>query len=1098
MKCVRSLLILLVVASVPSAIHAQIDARMLRYPDVSQTHIAFSYAGDIWIVAKEGGLAARLSSPAGEETFPRFSPDGSRIAFTGNYDGNEDVYAVPAFGGMPKRLTHHPDSDRMLDWFPGGDAVLIASSMHSGRQRFRQLYRVSDEGGLPELLPLAYGEFAAISPDGSKLAFTIKAREFRTWKRYRGGWAPDIWIYDFATGEAKNLTDHPANDAQPMWHGSKLYFLSDRGANERYDIWAYDSLDSEPRQVTSVGDFDVHFPGAGPSDIVFEAGGRLYRMALPSEEVQEVPVRVVTDRATLQAQVKNVKDLIAAGTISPSGKRVLFEARGELFNMPEEHGPILNLTHSSGAAERHPAWSPDGKWIAYFSDRSGEYQLTIRAADGIGGETKLTSMGPGYRYTPSWSPDSQMLVFIDEAMRIHLFDRRTNSLKRIHQEPEFRGHGSLASFRAAWSPDSRWIAWGSDLDRSRRAIAVYDTRTGERHQVTSGYYVDDTPVFDPEGKYLYFQSNRGLRPVYSDLDNSFVYPNTTRLVAAPLRRDVPSPLAPRNDVEGEKDEGEKDDEANEDEKSKGTDEAKKTPPKPVAIDLEAFEERIVLLPPASGRYAGLTAVKGKLVYRRRPLAGQDEKTPSPLVYWDLEEREEKTIVENVDDFELSADGKKVLIRKEKVWHLVKLAPEQKPEKPLRTAELETTVDPRAEWRQMFADAWRLERDYFYDPNMHGVDWEAMRTRYGALIDDAVTRWDVNYILGELIGELGASHTYRGGGDVEQERRRPGGLLGVDWRSANGAWQIETIVEGAPWDAEVRSPLRESGIDVRVGDYVLAVNGVPLDPAKDPWAAFEGLAGKSAELTVSREPAMRGARKVVVELLDLEKDQRLRHLAWIEANRQRVDDATDGQVGYIYVPSTGVEGQTELVRQFRAQHWKAGLIIDERFNSGGQIPDRFIELLNRPPLAYWAVREGSAWSWPPVAHFGAKVMLINGWSGSGGDAFPDYFRRAGLGPLIGTRTWGGLIGISGNPQLVDGGGVTVPTFRMLSPQGEWFREGHGVEPDVHVPEQPAELARGHDAQLETAIRLVMEQLEQRPWVTPELPPYERRIPGMGVE
>ncbi|MDX1583546.1 MAG: PDZ domain-containing protein, partial [Thermoanaerobaculia bacterium] len=515
---------------------------------------------------------------------------------------------------------------------------------------------------------------------------------------------------------------------------------------------------------------------------------------------------------------------------------------------------------------------------------------------------------------------------------------------------------------------------------------------------------------------------------------------------------------------------------------------------PVEIDLEGFEERLVVLPPPAGNYAYPQAVKGKLVFRRLPLKGADEEVPSPLLFWDLEEREEKKILDDVDGFEVSADGKTILVVKDEKWGIVEVKPDQKIETPLRTAELEMTVDPRAEWHQMFADAWRFERDFFYDPNMHGVDWDAMRKRYGSLIDDAVTRWDVNYILGELIAELGASHTYRGGGDVETERQRSVGLLGVNWKLQDGAWKIEEIVEGAPWDSEVRSPLRESGLDVDEGDYVLAVNGVPLDARQSPWAGFEGLAGESVELTVNDRPTIDGARQILVEMLDLRKDLRLRHLAWIESNRQKVDEATNGRVGYIYVRSTGVDGQTELVRQFMAQYTKDGLIIDERFNSGGQIPDRFIELLNRPPLAYWAVREGEAWRWPPVAHFGPKVMLINGWSGSGGDAFPDYFRRAGLGQLVGTRTWGGLIGISGNPRLIDGGIVTVPTFRMLSPEGEWFPEGHGVDPDVRVPEDPAALARGEDAQLLTAIAIIMETIETEGWQTPEMPAYERRIPG----
>jgi tricorn protease len=620
--------------------------------------------------------------------------------------------------------------------------------------------------------------------------------------------------------------------------------------------------------------------------------------------------------------------------------------------------------------------------------------------------------------------------------------------------------------------------------------------------VTAGYYNDAAPVFDPEGKYLYFFTNRSFKPIYSDLDNTWIYANTTLVAAVPLRKDVPSPLAPRNDVEGEKEKKDEEKDAAEAGKEKGAaadkakaadktkaDEKPKEPPKPVEIDLAGFEERIVLLPPAPGNYDRLAAVQGKVLYRRVARTGEAEDAPSPLVAYDLEEREEKTVVADVDGFELAADGSKLLVWKKDDYAIVEPKPDQKLEKKLATKDLERTIDPRAEWRQMFDDAWRFERDYFYDPNLHGVKWPEMKQRYGKLLDDAVTRWDVSFVIGEMIAELNSSHSYRGGGDVEEPLKRGVGLLGADFALENGAYRVKRILRGAPWDTEVRSPLDRPGVDVKEGDYLLAVDHVPLDPSLDPWAAFQGLAGKTVMLTVGPNPTLAGSRDVLVETL--ESEGRLRNLAWIEDNRRKVDQATGGRVGYVYVPDTGREGQTELVRQFTGQFQKDGLIVDERFNSGGQIPDRFVELLNRPLYNYWAVRDGRDWQWPPVAHVGPTVMLINGWSGSGGDAFPLYFKQAGVGPLIGTRTWGGLIGISGAPDLVDGGGVTVPTFGIYSTDGRWIVEGHGVEPDIEVVDDPSLMQNGGDPQLERAIQEVLKRLEANPPKRPARPAYTDR-------
>lgn len=1075
---IRFIIVILSLFLVSSPLDAQVDARMLQYPDVSQTHIVFSYAGDLWVVPKEGGTAFKLSSPRGQELYPHFSPDGSQIAYSANYDGNLEIYVVPTMGGMPKRVTYHGMGDRIIDWYPDGSKLLYVSSMNSGRQRYSQFYSVSHNGGLPNQLPVPYGEMASLSADGKKIAYTSLTQAFRTWKRYRGGWSADIILFDLDNKTSQVVAASPANDEFPMWRGNTIYFLSDRGSEMRNNIWSYNLETKQTKQITTFKDYDIHFPSIGPSDIVFEAGGRLYLLQLNNESVKEVLVKVVTDELTLFPRLQNASKMIQHIAISPDGKRGLVEARGDIFSVPAENGPVMNLTHSSGSAERYPAWSPDGKYAAYWSDKSGEYELMLQDMTKPGSEKKVTSYGPGYRYQPYWSPNSKMVAFIDKAMKIQIYDVENDKTIQVDKQ-WYSYQGSLDGFRVSWSPDSRWLAYDRDIENRSSAIFLFATKEGKATQVTSGYYHDNFPTFDPGGKYLYFLTGRTFSPVYSDVDNTWIYPNSTSIAVATLSDETPSPLAPRNDTAAVKKEESRNDESKEKKDDK---------PKETKITLAGLEERAVLLPPAAGNFAGIAAISGKIIYHRDPNSGSADKK-RPLMYFDLDKREEKTVVDDVDMFSVTADGKKVLVGKTGSYSIVDIAENQKLDKKMPTGQLDMTVDPKSEWRQIFSDVWRIERDFFYDANMHGVNWDDMKIRYGKLLDNAVTRSDVNFVIGELIAELNASHTYRGGGDIDDGEVRNVGYLGIDWELSNGAYRIRNIITGAPWDLEVRSPLSQPGIKVTKGDYILAVNGEPLDVAKAPWASFAGLAEKTVELTVNSTSTMDGARNVIVQLLA--DETRLRHLAWIETNRKRVDEATNGRVGYIYVQSTGIDGQNELVRQFSAQFGKEGLIVDERFNSGGQIPDRFIELLNRKPLAFWAVRDGKNWQWPPQANFGAKVMLINGWSGSGGDAFPDYFRKAGLGPLIGMRTWGGLIGVTGAPGLIDGGNVTVPTFRMYNPDGTWFKEGYGVDPDIEVVDDPAQLARGVDPQLERGILEVMKIIKTNPPIMPKQPPYEKR-------
>ena len=1076
MRLIQSLTMVLLTTM---SLSAQINARLFHQPDVSETQIVFAYGGDIWIVPKAGGMATKLSSPKGEESFPRFSPDGSQIAFSGNYDGNTDIYVLPSTGGVPVRVTHHGMSDRMLDWYPDGKSLLYASSMESGKQRFSQFYKVSAAGGLPEKLPVSMGEFGSLSPDGSKIAFTDRSRVFRNWKRYTGGWAPDIWLFDLKTLSSENITNNIASDELPMWVGDKIYFLSDQGSAQRYNIWVYDTRTKASKQVTHFTDFDVHFPSDGPSDIVFEAGGKIQLLDLATEQVREIAIDIVSDQMTLKTHKESVEKYLQNATIAPDGNRVLVEARGDVFSLPAEEGFTQDLTRTPGFAERNPAWSPDGKYIAYWSDKSGEYELTLRDLTSGNIEEQVTHLGPGFRYDLYWSADSKKIAFVDQTMHINVFDLTTKTNNAIDQDPSLF-EGGLRGWRCSWSSDGRWMAYSKTMDNGNGAVMIYDTKDKKLTQATSGFYSDLNPTFDREGKYLYLITNRSFNPVYSDFDNTWIYPNATELAVVTLRPEVKSPLAAANDTvavtKDNKDEKEAD---------KADKEAKD---ETVTIEFEGFERRIIILPPEAGNMGNLAAADGKIIYMRYPNSGSDGED-SELMFFDLKEKESKTIMKNVNGYELSADGKKLLVRQGRNLGVVGVGSDQKMDKQLALNKMEMTIDPKAEWQQIFNDTWRFERDFFYDKNMHGVDWAAMRKQYGDMIQYAVTRNDVNFILGELIAELNASHTYNGGGDQETPEHKAVGYLGVDWAKDHGQFKIKTIIRGADWDSEVRSPLDEPGVNVKEGEYILAVNGMALADYTDPWAPFEGLSNETVELTVSSTPDWENVRSVVVKTMS--DETRLRNLAWIESNRKRVDEESGGKLGYIYVPSTGIDGQNELVRQFYGQWNKQGLVVDERFNNGGQIPDRFIELLNRKPLAYWNVRDGKDWQWPPVGNFGSMVMLINGWSGSGGDAFPDYFRKAGLGPLIGGRTWGGLIGISGAPTLIDGGGVTVPTFRMYNPDGTWFKEGHGVDPDIQVLEDPTQLAKGVDTQLERAIAEALKLVKDKGPIHPAPPQKENR-------
>jgi len=1065
--------------------YGQISAKLMRYADVSDTHIAFVYGGDIWVMPKEGGLAVQVTHSPGEESWPRFSPDGLFIAYTASYNGNEDVYVMPAGGGVPTRITYQSFSDRLVDWHPDGERILFASGRESGQDRLNQFFLVSKKGGFPHKLKIPYGELASFSPDGTHLAYITKITENYPFKRYRGGLASDIIVYNLQGDTAENVTRNHAIDGKPAWVGESIYFLSDQGESMRLNIWQYDTKSKTAHQLTHFSDFDITYMSAGNRDIVFEAGGVLYLMELKTHTPKPVEVDVISDFSTEMARSKDVSSQISDATVSPTGKRVVFEARGELFNVPVAEGYVINMTRSSGAFDHHPAWSPDGKYLAFWSDRSGEYQIYIQDADGGAEPRQLTQRTKGFGYKLFWSPDSQKLAFIDETNDISVLDVASGEIKVIGNTVWNVSHPGRFFYPISWSPDSRWVAFTQGLDNTHNAIFLYDLQNNTLHQATSGFFEDFYPVFSADGQYLFYLTNRSMTAAYSDLgDLTWIYPNSTQIASLSLTKEIPSLCSPKNDPIREEKKA-PDQSAKNEEK-----EPAKSTAKPVEVNFDNLEERLVILPPEAGNFAGLIPVKGKLIYLRYPNTGSGERSAS-LLYFDLEKREEKTIMTPVEEVITSANGEHLLVLSQGKYGIIKPDPGQKIEKPIPTEGLVMNWIPREEWRQIFNDTWRRHRDFFYDPNMHGVDWPSLRERYGALIEHARTRWDVSNVCSNLAAELSAGHTYTFGGDAEQVPPLETGFLGVDWDLRNGKYLIKRIVQPAVWDTEVRSPFDRPGVDVRAGDYILAVNGVALDSQKDPYAAFEGLSGKTVSLTISRSGESEDSRLHVVKCLTPREETQLRYLEWIDSNRRMVDKLSNGQLGYIYMYNTAGQGQMELVSMFYGQLEKKGFIIDERFNRGGQLADRFLELMQRPVVYNLHWRHGRDHTYPIKTNTGPMGMLINGWAGSGGDGLPWAFQELKAGPIVGERTLGILVGPATGHRLIDGGGITVPGARLYDNDGHWFWEGEGVSPDFEVWDDPNFLVRGRDPQIEKVVDEVMKLLEKNPPHMTPAPPLEIR-------
>jgi len=1074
----RHALTIFVLLTLALAAQAGGEARLLRNPAVCDSHIAFVYADDIWVLERGGGEARRLTTFDGSEREPHFSPDGSLVAFSGEYDGNVDVYVVAVEGGEPERLTWHPGADAVRGWTNDGERILFASGRVGVPRPWPKLWTIALGGGMPQPLPIPWAESGKFSPDGGRVAYQMIAPWETEWRNYRGGQANPIRIIDLESYDVEKLPWDGSNDLSPVWLGDTVFFLSDR--DFAMNVWSYDLEAKKLTQRTHFKEFDCKSLDGGDGTLVFENGGYLYVLDAAGGEPNRLQVSLRGDHPRARPHWEDVAGEIRAGGLSSTGKRALFEARGEIFTVPAEKGDVRNLTRSSGVADRSPVWSPDGKQIAWFSDESGEYGLVL--TDQYGKDArKLELPQPTFFYTPRWSPDSKKIAYGDADRNLWVLDVATAEATLIDNEGF--AHPARLIY-PEWAPDSKWIAYSKRLKNQFNALFVFSLEAGESKQLTDGLSNGHSPAWDRGGKYLYFlaSTDYGLNVGWLDMSRYNMQENFAIYLAV-LSKDEPSPFAPESDDEEEEQEGENE-EKGEDEspkKSKKKQKAKddkdededeeKTPE--VKIDFVGLDQRIVALDLPARPYQGLTAgTEGELFY----LETIENEPGAALHRYSLEEREDKMILGGISGYDISADGKKLLYSTEGGFFIADAAGEPPPgEGALDLSGMRMKVDPSAEWKQIFKEAWRYQRDYFYVENVHGLDLDWAYETYAPWVDHVRHRADLTYILDILGGETAVGHSFTGGGDQPDIDRVPVGLLGADLEIAEGRFRIKKIYTGENWNPELRAPLSGAGIDASVGDYILAVDGVELTSGMNPYSLFDRSADHQTVLTLSDKPVLEETREVTV--VPVADEGALRQRDWVESNRRRVDELSDGKLAYVWVPDTGGGGYTYFTRYYFAQQDKKGAVIDERFNHGGSIADYMVDLMSRELLGYFnnPLGDKQPFTAPNAAIWGPKVMVINEMSGSGGDMLPYMFRLRGIGPLVGTRTWGGLVGIWDVPPLIDGGFITAPRGGFYNVRGEWEVENEGVAPDIEVEQEPKLVNAGHDPQLERAVQAALELL-----------------------
>ncbi len=1078
------------------------DTRLLSEPAISADRIAFIYANDLWTSGLDGSSVRRLTSDVGVESSPAFSPDGKWIAFSAQYEGNTDVYVVSSEGGVPRRLTWHPGSDVANGFTADGRSVLITSPRNVHTARYTQLFTVPVEGGPEQPLPIPHADRAVYSPDGKRIAYNPLSPRFLQWKRYRGGTVSQVWLYNAATHAIEKVPqpDSRVNDAGPMWMGDTVYFRSDRDGE--FNLWSYETKSKALSRLTNHSDFPVLNASSGGGKIVYEQAGYLHLFDPAGARARKLAIGVAADLPETRPRfVKETKDrkYIREVSLSPSAVRVALNFRGEIVTMPAEKGDVRNLTNTTASHERSPVWSPDGRRIAYFSDEAGEYQLHIAAQDGKGEPRKFKLAGAGYYEFPAWSPDSRKIAYVDNSRTLWWIDAATGVSKKVAGD---HFYGPVKNLWPAWSPDSRWIAYSLNNAAYIQRVHVYSLGEDKSLPVTDGLSDATDPVFDKSGKYLYFFASTDAGPVNNWFTLQDSQLSVTRSIwLAVLRKDLPNPLVKESDEEKaapaedeEKPKKAAADEEKDAKKESGGDKTDaKSDEKPkkaekveaVKIDFDGLEYRILDLPVPTADLVNLwPGDAGQIFFLRTA----DDK--SALQRFDLKDRKTETLLPDVAEYQISADRKKVLYKVKDDWAIASTSGKKidtSEAKQLKTAAIEVKVDPRSEWPEMFAEAWRINRDYFYDPNMHGVDWKAMRERYAQFLPHVAVRQDLNRVIRWMLSELSVGHSYiTNFGDTAETKSVPGGLLGADYTIENGRYRFARVYGGLNWNPELRSPLTEPGVNVRAGEYLIAVGGRDVRPPANLYSYFENTSGKLLEITVGPNADGKGARTVTV--VPVASEAALRNRDWVEGNLRKVNAATGGRVAYVYVPNTAGAGYTYFRRYFYPQAYKEAVILDERFNGGGSLADYYIDVVQKKLIAYWTMRYGPDMKTPSASIQGPRVLIADETAGSGGDLLPWMWRKFEVGPIVGTRTWGGLVGILGFPQLMDGGVITAPNLAFYDPDKGWAVENEGVAPDIEVEMTPADVIAGRDPQLERAIAIVMDGLKKSPPVPAKRPAY----------